>query len=445
MSNHISPHQNWPRMVDSDPAMRHLTQSIALEESPVPGVLRTCVTVIGALMAGFMVWAAVAEIDEVASAPGQIIPSGYIQNIQHLDGGIVRDIQVREGDLVQAGQPLLKLDATGAESDLGQMTARQKSLQLQAERLKSFAESGGEIVPEILSPDERAILASMADARANQQKVLRDQLAQKQKELQSIISSRDALQKNVTLMEKEHQITKEMSLKGATSKLEVMTSERELNALRGQYGAMLNQEKQARDAIREFENRLSALDTDLKQDAMKTLGQVQAQLEEVNNAVIKLQSAAQRTTITAPVNGIVKGLSVHTIGAVIEPGKVLMEIVPVSDDLMVEALVSPADVGNLKVGQPVKVKVSAFDSSRFGSTPGRLKGISASTFQNEQGKTFYRAHISLDQHHVGNDPDRNLILPGMTVQAEIITGEKTVLDYLLRPLHMVTQTAFRER
>lgn len=445
MSIQPNPYENWPSMAESDPETRRLTQSIALEESPVPGVLRTCVTVIGALIAGFIVWSYIAEIDEVASAPGQIIPSGYIQNVQHLEGGIVRDIQVREGDLVQAGQPLMKLDATGAESDLGQMKARQKSLQLQAERLKSFAASGGENIPESLSLEERAILASMVDARANQQKVLRDQIAQKQKELQSIISNRDALKKNVALMEKEHQITKEMSEKGATSKMDVMTSERELNALRGQYGSITNQEKQARDAISEFESRLSALDSDLRQDAMKTLGQVQAQLDEVHNAVTKLESTAQRTTITAPVSGIVKGLAVHTIGAVVEPGKVLMEIVPISGDLLVEALVSPADVGNLKVGQPVKVKVSAFDSSRFGSTPGKLKGVSASTFQNEQGKTFYRAHITLDQHHVGNDPARNLILPGMTVQAEIVTGEKTVLDYLLRPLHMVTQTAFRER
>lgn len=435
---------NWTQWMGGDVAPRHLTQSIALEESPVPGILRTCVTILGTLMLAFAVWSSIAEIEEVASAPGQIVPSGYIQNIQHLEGGIVREILIHEGDLVQAGQPLVKLDATSAESDLGQMKARQMSLQLQAERLKSFADNT-DISPESLSPEERAILSSMIDARTNQQNVLRDQLSQKQKELQGIIANREALQKNVTLMEKEYEITKEMSTKGSTSKLDAMTSERELNAMKGQYGAIQNQEKQARDAIREFENRLSSLDSDLRQDAMKNLGQVQAQLAETNNAITKLESAANRTTLTAPVSGIVKGLSVHTIGAVVEPGKVLMEIVPIGGDLVVESLVSPADVGNLKVGQPVKVKVSAFDSSRFGSAPGKLQSVSASTFQNEQGQTFYRVKISLEHNYVGNDPSRNLILPGMTVQAEIITGQKTVLDYLLRPLHMVTQSAFRER
>lgn len=436
---------NWTQWMSGDVAPRRLTQSIALEESPVPGILRTCVTVMGGLMIVFAVWSSIAEIEEVASAPGQIVPSGYIQNIQHLEGGIVREILIHEGDLVQAGQPLVKLDATSAEADLGQMTSRQKSLQLQAERLKSFADSNTVLSPETLSPEERAILSSMIDARTNQQNVLRDQLSQKQKELQGITANREALQKNVALMETQYQITKEMSEKGATSKMETMTSERELNAMKGQYGAMVNQEKQARDAIREFENRLSSLDSDLKQEAMKNLGQVQAQLDEVNNTITKLENAASRTTLTAPVSGIVKGLAVHTIGAVVEPGKIMMEIVPIGGDLIVESLVSPADVGNLKVGQPVKVKVSAFDSSRFGSAPGKLQSVSASTFQNEQGQTFYRVKISLDHNYVGNDPSRNLILPGMTVQAEIITGEKTVLDYLLRPLHMVTQSAFRER
>lgn len=435
---------NWTQWMGGDVAPRRLTQSIALEESPVPGILRTCVTILGALMLVFAVWSSIAEIEEVASAPGQIVPSGYIQNIQHLEGGIVREILIHEGDLVQAGQPLVKLDATSAESDLGQMKARQMSLQLQAERLKSFADNT-DISPEALSPEERAILSSMIDARNNQQNVLRDQLSQKQKELQGIIANREALQKNVALMEKEYQITKEMSAKGSTSKLDAMTSERELNAMKGQYGAIQNQEKQARDAIREFENRLSSLASDLRQDAMKNLGQVQAQLAETNNAITKLESAASRTTLTAPVSGIIKGLSVHTIGAVVEPGKVLMEVVPIGGDLIVESLVSPADVGNLKVGQPVKVKVSAFDSSRYGSAPGKLQSVSASTFQNEQGQTFYRVKISLDHNYVGNDPSRNLVLPGMTVQAEIITGQKTVLDYLLRPLHMVTQSAFRER
>lgn len=435
---------NWTQWMGGDVAPRRLTQSIALEESPVPGILRTGVTILGALMLVFAVWSSIAEIEEVASAPGQIVPSGYIQNIQHLEGGIVREILIHEGDLVQAGQPLVKLDATSAESDLGQMKARQMSLQLQAERLKSFADNT-DISPEALSPEERAILSSMIDARNNQQNVLRDQLSQKQKELQGIIANREALQKNVALMEKEYQITKEMSAKGSTSKLDAMTSERELNAMKGQYGAIQNQEKQARDAIREFENRLSSLASDLRQDAMKNLGQVQAQLAETNNAITKLESAASRTTLTAPVSGIIKGLSVHTIGAVVEPGKVLMEVVPIGGDLIVESLVSPADVGNLKVGQPVKVKVSAFDSSRYGSAPGKLQSVSASTFQNEQGQTFYRVKISLDHNYVGNDPSRNLVLPGMTVQAEIITGQKTVLDYLLRPLHMVTQSAFRER
>ena len=433
----------WTGWIGHDIAPRRLTQSIALEESPVPGLLRTGVTVIAFLIALFIGWSAFATVEEVAAASGQIFPSGYIQDIQHLDGGIVRAILVHEGDLVASGQPLLKLDATGADADLGQMRSRQGALRLQVTRLRRFASGNGDMSG--LTGDERAILASMVEARSTQQRVLRDQLAGKQKELQADTANRDALRKNVVLMQKEYDLNRQMAAKGSASTLDAMTSERELNALQGQYDQAVNQVNQAQDAINEVQSRLQSLDADLRQEALKNLGTAQAQLDEVDKGLGKLEGAASRTTISAPVRGIVKGLAVHTIGAVVEPGKVLMEIVPVNDELLVEALVSPSDIGNLKIDAPVKVKVSAFDSSRYGIVPGRLQSISASTFQNDQGQTFYRVKIKLDRNYVGSEPGRNLILPGMTVQSEIITGEKTVLDYLLKPLHMVTQTAFHER
>lgn len=433
----------WTGWIGNDVAPRRLTQSIALEESPVPGLLRTAVTVLSGLMALFIGWSAFASVEEVASAPGQIVPSGYIQDIQHLDGGVVREILVREGDMVERGQALLKLDATSADADLGQMKARQTALQLQVARLRQFAEGKGDAKG--LSGDEKAILASMVEARRRQQDVLRDQLAGKQKELQANMANRDALQKNVALMQQEYQISQQMAAKGSGSKIDAMSAERQLNALQGQYNQAVNQVNQSHDAVSEMASRLQSLDADLNQEAMKNLGTAQAQLDEVDKQITKLQSAASRAVIAAPVRGIVKGLAVHTIGAVVEPGKVLMEIVPVNEELEVEALVSPSDIGNLKTGEPVKVKVSAFDASRYGSVPGTLQSISASTFQNEQGMTFYRARIRLARNYVGNDPSRNLILPGMTVQTEIITGDKTVLAYMLKPLNTAAQGALHER
>ncbi len=440
LTNQQKANENW---LNFDTPARRLTQSVALEESPVPGLMRTGVIVIAGLMALFIGWAAFAKVEEVASASGQIVPSGHIQTIQHLEGGIIRQILVEEGDLVIKGQPLMKLDDTTANADLGQMQARSSALTLQASRLRKFTSGASD--KSVLTPEEQAILSSMIQARTSQQNVLRDQIAQKEKELGAIRSNRLALEKNVVLMKEEHDINLDMTEKGSGSKMAAMRSERELNALRGQLGEITNQEKQARDAINEARNRLQSLDDDLRQTALEKLGQVQAELDEVKKGLKKLESVASRTTLTAPVRGIVKGLTVHTIGAVAEPGRVLMEIVPVEEELLVEALVLPSDIGNVKVGQPVNVKISAYDFSRYGSLEGSLKSISASTFQTERGDTFYRAKIKLDKNYVGQDSTRNLVLPGMTAQAEIITGEKTILDYLLKPLHMVSQTAFRER
>lgn len=434
---------NW---LDNDDTPRALTQSIALEESHVPGILQTSIGLIAGFLGVFLLWASLAPVEEVATTSGQIIPSGYIQNIQHLDGGIIQDIMVEDGQLVEKGQPLLKLDATNAEADLGQMKSRQTTLRLQAERLRSFSNgnfSGAS--NHTLTADELDILRSMEDSRATQQNVLRDQLAQREKELEGIKATRAMLEKNVILMKREYDINRRMTARGSGSQIQEMTSERELNALRGQLSESMSQEKRAYDGINEARNRLQSLDAGLKEEAMKTLGQVEGELAETTKAIAKLENTSQRTTINSPVRGLVKGLSVHTIGAVVEPGRILMEIVPIEEELMVEALISPADVGNLAKGQDVKIKVSAYDFARYGNIPGNIDTISASTFQSEDGQSFYKAKIKLARNFVGTNAGKNQILPGMTVQADIVTGKKTVLEYLLKPIHQATQNAFQEK
>jgi HlyD family type I secretion membrane fusion protein len=418
-----------------------LTQSISLEEARLPSFFAFSVTLVGCLLAAFIAWAAFTHVQETAIATGEVVPSDYIQSIQHLEGGIVKQILVKEGELVEAGQPLVRLDATNADADLGQMRAKQQALQLQVARFKNFAAGD---TSQKMTADENAILASMIDSRASQETVLRDQIAQKQKELAVLNATRAALDKNVALMEQETEMNRQMAKSGAGSQLMVMTSERELNQMRGQLNETISQQSRARDAIREAQNRVTSLGADLKSEAMKNLGTVEAELGEVNKSIAKVESAADRTLIKSPVRGIVKGLDIHTIGAVIEPGKTLMEIVPVENKLEIEAMVAPSDIGQMKPGQPVKIKVSAYDFSRYGNVTGTLENISASTFQTEKKESFYKAKIKLDQAYVGKDAARNLILPGMTVQAGIITGDKTILQYLLKPLQVAADSAFHE-
>jgi adhesin transport system membrane fusion protein len=430
---------DWVFMGDDE----SLTRDPDADERAIAPVWRMTVMMVGVVVAGFIIWATFSPIDEVSKASGAVIPSSHVQAIQHLEGGIVRAILVEDGQIVKKGQPLIMFDDTSAKSDLGQMQARQKSLAMQAARLRAFAD--GEATDTALSEDEEEILSSMQDARENQQSVLRDQIAQREKELDVLKSSRRTAEKNITLLRKQTAIHEEMAAKGVVAQLTAMGSRRELNQATGQLEELRSQEKRALNAIDEARGRLQSLESDLRQDAMKNLGAIEAELSEVNQAISKLESADARTVVTAPVRGIVKGLNIHTQGAVAESGKLLMEIVPLDQELIVEASVSPADIGNLRVGQPAKVKVSAYDFARYGSLKGYLKSVSASTFQNDKGESFYKMKIGLDRAYVGNDPSRNAVLPGMTVQADIVTGKKTVLQYLLKPMKTVAGNAFYER
>ncbi|MES2905515.1 MAG: HlyD family type I secretion periplasmic adaptor subunit [Pseudomonadota bacterium] len=425
-------------------APAHLTQSIALEESALPNALRISVGIVGALLFTFLLWAGLTHVEEMASASGQVIPSGYVQSIQHLEGGIVRDILVHDGDIVAAGQPLIRLDNTNALADLGQMQSRKDSLSAQADRLRHFTNSAASPDAASMTDDDRAILQSMEEARESQRLVVSDQIAQKEKELKALIAARVSLSKNVELLSKENAIRQGLAKKGYGSELMAMASQREFNQLQAQYDEAMSLETRAHDALNEVRNRLQSLNADLKQQAMKTLGDVEAQLAEVKNTFEKYESAEKRTLIASPVRGIVKGLSVHTIGAVVEQGRVLLEIVPVDEELIVEAMVSPNDIGHLRLGQGVKVKVSTFDSARYGSVSGKLTNVSATTFQSQDNKSFYKALVKLDKPYVGTDPKRNLITPGMTVQADIVTGKKTLLQYLLKPIYTSTESAFHE-
>lgn len=421
---------------------KQLTQSIALEESRLPHILRLSVALIGAFMGIFLLWATLTDIEEVALASGEVVPSGYVQSVQHLEGGIVQEIYVQEGDVVERGDPLIRLDDTSAGADLNQMLARKKSLNLRAERLRKFA--GAVSNGEALDEEEKAILNSMEVARERQKHVLTAQLTQKRDELNGLTAKRKALEKNVQITQKQHDIHRSLADKGYGSELMALNAAKDLNQTQGQMQEAQNQENSAIAAIDEADSRLKSLEADLKQQTMEELGTVDAELAELHETLEKYQHMAHRTLMISPVKGVVKGLNVHTLGAVVEPGSVLLELVPLDKAMMVEANINPADVGHLNPGQKVNIKISAYDFSRYGSIHGTLNQISATTFQTEDGGTFYKARIMLDQSHVGNNKGRNLILPGMTLEAGIITGEKSVLAFLLKPLHVAMDSAFSE-
>ncbi len=428
-----------------------LTRSVLYEEVPNQNLVRLTAVTIGIGFTLFILWAAITQVNEVAKTSGEIIPSGYAQIVQHLEGGIINDILVEEGDLVDKGDVLVRMGGIGAEQDFASLRERQTALKLQAERLKALA--GGD------EPDFKSIAGEDADAISYQQslldsarqsyaaekQVLENQLAQKREGIERLQSDQQAAEKDLKAAGELLEMRSELKKKGAGSRKEVIDSERDVAKAEGEVKAISSQIAEAQQAISEYENRLQNLQAKTRDEALKELEAVKTQIAQNKEMLNKLNERVERQSIRAPVRGLIKGLRVNTIGGVIGGGQPIMEIVPLDHSLIVEARIPPREIGNLKIGQPARVKVSAYEFSRYGIIEGVLEFISATTFIDEQGQSYYKGRIRLKQDYVGNNPERNLILPGMTVEADIITGQKSILAYLLKPIHRSLDTAFTEK
>lgn len=437
--------------MDKNKDLNDLTRSVLYEEVPNQNLVRLTALVIGSGFLMFIGWAGMTNVNEVTRTNGEIIPSGYAQIVQHLEGGIIAEIMVEEGDLVEQGEVLVRMGAIGAEQDLGSLEERQTTLQLQAERLRAlaydetpdFSEYTGDNA-EAVSYQQRLLDTALQAYRA-EMKVLQDQLEQRKQSLARLQGEQETAQTELAAGQEQLEMRRPLVESGSVSRAELIDAEREVNQLEGNLRSIAGRISEAENAISEAESRIQTLEAQTRDKALQELEEVETRIAQNIETLGKLEGRVDRQAIRAPVRGLVQGLRVNTIGGVIGPGEPIMEIVPLDRTLIVEAQIPPREIGNLKVGQPARIKVSAFDFSRHGVIEGKLEFLSATTFVNEQNQSFYKGRIKLATDHVGPNPDRNLILPGMTVQADIITGEKTVLAYLLKPIHTSLDTAFRER
>ena len=436
-----------------DRQTRFLAQSVLLEEGGSSGLIRIATLTIAAVITAFLAWASITEVEEVAIAAGEVVPSGQVQTIQHLEGGIIQEILISDGDFVEAGQVLLRLDPTAVLSELEQSRARRVALALKAERLRAFGSgqrpdftriADSEKYPEMVA-DQKAIYDSQMAARTNRREVVGKQIEQRKADLALYDDRERSLNQNTRLLVEELGMREELLRKGLTSKIVVLDLKRELNRSRGDIDKVKGERLRTREQLSESEQRLAELETDLRENALTEMGGVTSELAQVREAIAKLRDRVRRLEMRAPVRGIVKGLKAHTVGGVIPPGGVVLDIVPLEKELIVEGRITTRDVGHIKVGQTVRVKVVTYDFARYGGISGELKDISASTFLDEQGEPYYKGIIAIDRAYVGFDPERNRVLPGMTVSAEINTGKKTLLQYLLKPVYSSVSESFRER
>lgn len=433
-----------------DRLIKFLSQPLLLEESGPPRVLSQLLIVITVLVGGLIGFAAFTNISETAVTQGQVKPAGSVNLVQHLEGGIVAEILVEDGQIVDQGQTLIRLKKAGPLAEFDQMRAREASLALRAERLRAFVldrtpdfSAGGDH-PDLLA-DQQAILELQIEARESQRRVIHSRIEQRQAQLEALAEQKQNLKEQTAILKEQLGMRAKLLKKGLVSRVVYLESQRSLSRTQGELASVVGRITEAHAALGEARNSLLELDANLRNEALDEMGTVTGELAQVREAIAKLKDRVQRLEVSAPTRGVVKGLTTRTIGAVISPGAPIMEIVPIDDILVAEVRISPRDVGHLRPGLEAEVKITTYDMARFGTVEGRLKRVSASTFEDEQGDPFYKGVIELSQAYVGNDPDYNPIRPGMVVNADIITGSKTLLQYLLKPVYRGLSSAFRER
>ncbi len=434
-----------------DRQTRFLAQSVILEEGGSSGLVRAAMLTICVVIVLFLGWSMVTNVDEVAVSSGEVIPSGQVQALQHLEGGIVKQILIEEGQLVEQGQVLFLLDETAAVTELQKLEARRAGLEIRSERLRALGTGGvpdwskvGTRYPNMLN-DQQRIYEGSLEAFFSRQETIRKQIEQRRADLELLDEREQTLSRTAEIFAEELEVREKLYKEGLTSKISYLDAKRSLNTARGELSDLVSERTSAREAIKESQSRLDEIETEFREQALAELSESANELIQVEEALVQAKDRVRRLEITAPVRGIIKGLNIHTVGGVVPPGEVITEIVPLDKELVVEAKIKPRDVGHVRIGQPVTIKVTTYDFARFGGISGELKDVSASTFLDEEGEPYYKGIIEMDRNYVGRDSAQNRVMPGMTVQADIKTGKKTLFEYLLKPVYSSVSTAFRER
>ncbi len=413
-------------------------------------LVRATIASIGLLVLGFMIWATLASINETSVTFGEVVPAGTVQSVQHLEGGIITEILVQEGELVTAGQPLMRLDPSITESDQGQLVSRRASLGMQVERLRAFIEgrepnfTAFQQLPGMVA-DQREILAAQFKTRDNQREVLEQQLAKTKGQLASARRQQSSQLDILTAISQKRQIREELFKNGNGSKLQLIEANREFAAMDAEVqqlnGVIGGYEK----TITELAARKAELDGRLRQEALDRLGALSAELAEVEKRLGGLGSRVERLVVVAPKAGLVQELPIKTLGGVVPPGGTVARIVPVEETPIVETRISTQDIGFVSAGQPVRIKVQAFDFTRYGTIDGTLISISPTTFFDERKTPYFLGRVRLLKSAVRSRTGVHMIVPGMTVEADIETGRKTVMQYLLNPVYKTLAGGLQER
>lgn len=419
-----------------------------LEEAPLRA--RALLRWTGAILMFLLIWAAVAEVDELTRGEGKVIPSRQLQILQSLDGGVVSEILVREGDVVEPGQVMLRIDPTRFVSSVRENRAQYLALQAKAAGLRALAEGRPFEAPAaVLKEDpglveqERALYQARRIELEAGLAIARQQLAQRNQELVEFRARREQAAQGFDLTSRELAVTKPLLGSGAVSEVDLLRLERDLSRYRGERDQAAAQISRIQAAIAEASRKIEEVELKSRNDARSELSEVVGKLSALSEGSLALSDRVKHADVRSPVKGTVKRLLVNTVGGVVLPGKEVVEVVPLEDALLLEARIVPKDIAFLRPGQRALVKFTAYDFAIYGGLDAVLEHIGADTVIDEKGNAFYMVRIRTLRSSLGG---QNLpIIPGMVAEVNILTGKKSVLSYLMKPVLRAKYYALSER
>ena len=422
-----------------------------LVQNPLPG-WRLVAWPVMILLAVSIGWANFATLDEVSIATGEVVPAGRIRVIQHLEGGIIQEIYVTEGDTVREGQTLLQLDLASGGTNQEELQVRIDSERLVKARLEAEA-TGSELnFPEDVALRRPAIVAAQRQAYEARRRelsstiqVMREQVKQRVLEVEELTARSRAVESNYRLATERLKMSKSLLAEGLTAKMEHLELEAEVENLDGEMKSLRPSLPKVEAAVEEARQRQQETESRFRREAQDQLGKIEENIARVTELLSVATAQGIRAEIKSSINGVVKNMRYNSIGNVVKPGEPIMELVPTGDRLVVEAKLNPIDRGYVNEGQAATVKISTYDFARYGGLEGIVIRVAPDSSTDEDGAPYFRVVVQTDKNFLGLREGNLPITPGMQATVDIHTGEKSVMDYLVKPVLKLRHEAFRER
>ena len=394
----------------------------------------------------FFLWAYFTNVDQLVRGEAKVIPYGQNQKVQNFEGGIVSEILVKEGDLVQKGDALLKIENKQYSSIYEKNVFEIDELKIKEKRL--FAEANDKeyvLEKDEISKKEYALYLSNKEQLDSKIRILDEQLVQKIKEKDELYSKIKYLNNSYELINQEKNVLEPLNEKGIVSKVELLKLRREANSIKDELEASKLGLSRLDSTISEYKNRINESKQEFKNTAQKELNDITSKLNQSAKQNQGLEDQVKRTLIVSPVTGYIKKLNINTIGGSVQPAMDLVEIVPKEENLLIETKIKPEDIAFLKPGLKASIKFTAYDFAIYGSLDGEIEKISPDSTTTEKDETYYYIYIKTEKNYLGSKEKALNIIPGMRGSADIITGQKSILTYLLKPIIKTKQYAFTEK